>query len=122
MAETNMAADTEKFRAVKPEAPITTIGALMEAQGFFTGDGAMRCLARSAQALSNGVRAGHAIPPLVAFARRTNVLNATMDERLDDLISDHLSFLRHLADALSLEYDELDARAATYYAEDVSGE
>lgn len=50
------------------------------------------------------------------YARRCGTTNDEIASVLSDLVSD----LRHLADAIGIEWDELDERAADHYAAEVA--
>lgn len=109
--------------APTPDVPISSIGGLDEFQDFYDGDGEMRYHAVAADIThDNGRRAGFAINGLVAYARRTGLLNGRNDEDPETVIGDFLGDLRHLADALGLDYAEIDEHGQGHYEAELRGE
>lgn len=109
--------------APTPDVPISSIGGLEEFQDFYDGDGEMRYHAAPADVThDNGRRAGFAITGLVAYARRTGLLSRGNDEDPETAFGDLLADLRHLADALGVDYDEIDEHGQVHYEAELRGE
>lgn len=66
----------------------------------------------------NNLRAKFAAKAVYHYARRTG----TLDEEPALSISDMLGDLRHLCDALDLDFDELVERGAFHYSAEIRGE
>lgn len=70
------------------------------------------------EARDNGTRAGHAAAALIAYARRTGLIH---DEEPETAIGDLLGDLRHLCDALGLDFADLSDKGHRHYAEELHG-
>lgn len=66
----------------------------------------------------NQTRAYFAVPALKAFAERTGIQDEDQELAMSDLISD----LHHLADALSLDWDVVLQRGDGHYQAEIRGE
>lgn len=66
----------------------------------------------------NDARASFGAAVLVAYAERVGGESNEVDTQLSDLLAD----LRHLCDALGLDYDAADATAHMHYCREIHGE
>jgi hypothetical protein len=109
--------------APTPDVPINSVGALEDLESWFDGDGEMRYgISTGDIRHDNGRRAGFAAAAVLAYARRICHLSTANDEMPETVISDLLADLRHLSDALGLDYAESDVRGDRDYEAEVRGE
>jgi hypothetical protein len=105
--------------APTPDMPIS---ALKHIEGWFDGDGKMRGPITTADiAHDNGRCAGFAVPALLAYALRTGLLSPCHDEGLETVLGDLLRDLRHFADALGMNYAEIDEHSQDHYEDELRG-
>lgn len=112
--------DTVSLRpAPAPCVRVSNAGALEYLVGWFDGDSKMRYSGDVADDRhDNGRRAGFAATTLLAFARHTGLLDQDTDTSIVDLLGD----LRHLCDALHLDFHKLDRTGERHYTAELRGE
>lgn len=109
--------------APTPDVPVTAVGALEDLESWFDGDGEMRYGTSTEDTRhDNGRRAGFAATAVLAYVRRTCHGSAANDEMPETVISDLLADLRHLSDALGLDFAETDDHGARHYEAELRGE
>ncbi|HET6285724.1 MAG TPA: hypothetical protein VFG15_03100 [Amycolatopsis sp.] len=108
--------------ASSPQVEVAKVSQLNSLLTWYVGDGTLRY----GNTVSNGQhdnrrRAGFAAIAVVAHAVGTGSLSRHHDEDPGTVISDVLGNLRHLADSLDLDYDDLDRRGLSSYAHEIYG-
>ncbi|GAB3162157.1 hypothetical protein GCM10027258_80620 [Amycolatopsis stemonae] len=109
--------------APTPDVPVTLTSQLKNLLPWYEGDGEMRYgdIVEDGRH-DNGRRAGFAALAVLAFAYRVGAINDRNDEDPATVIGDLLADLRHLADSLELDFDELDRRGLGHYVPELYGE
>lgn len=67
-----------------------------------------------------GIRAGWAARALIGYVQHLD--DGSLTGELESVVSDLLADLRHLCDALNLDWDEMDVRARRNYVAEIIGD